>query len=238
MGDGLRLRARMSVVDALRVGGDAATRARAAHAAACEAFEQAWSAARAQVERDGRIACAAGCSACCHQHVAASAIEAVAIAAAIAGTPLALRAIATDRATGSLDAPARRRARIPCAFLAPDGSCAIHPVRPLRCRGVHSRDAALCRSQTDDPDAADAERRARVGEHPAFPLAPVRLADAALAGLAAAGAERGIAADTLELGRALALLLSEPGRAQATIAGMDDLAEARLDMSQRPVAST
>lgn len=230
----LRLRARVAVADALRTGGGAAGRARAAHLAACAAFEEAWDAARPEVERAGAIACAAGCSACCHQHVAVSAIEAVAVAAAIAGTPLEARARTADTAIGARDAPARRRARIPCPFLEPDGRCAIHPARPLRCRGVHGRDAALCLAQTDDPDAADAERRTRTGEHPAFPLAPVRLADAVLAGMAAAGAERGIVDDTLEFVRAVVLLLDDPGRAEATMAGADDLAEARLDAARRP----
>ncbi|MFM8680839.1 MAG: YkgJ family cysteine cluster protein [Alphaproteobacteria bacterium] len=234
MGAQLRLRARMAVADALRAGGDARARARAAHGAACAAFEAAWAAARAEVERAGAIACAAGCSACCHQHVAVSAIEAVAVADAIAGTDLEARVREADAAIGTRDAQARRRAGIPCPFLDAGGSCAIHPARPLRCRGVHGRDAALCRAQTDDPDAADAERSTRMGEHPAFPLAPVRLADAVLAGLAAAGAERGIADDTLELVRAVALLLDDPGRAAATMAGADDLAEARLDVQSRP----
>ena len=234
MGPQLRLRARMAVADALRTSGGATDRARAAHRAACEAFEEAWDAARAEVERAGPIACAAGCSACCHQHVAVSAIEAIAVAAAIAGTPLEARARDADAAIGARDAAARRRARIPCPFLEPDGRCAIHPTRPLRCRGVHGRDAALCRAQTDDPDAADAERRTRMGEHPAFPLAPVRLADAVLAGLAAAGAERGIADDTLELVRAVTLLLDDPARAEATMTGADDLAQARLDVARRP----
>ena len=73
-----------------------------------------------------------------------------------------------------------------------------------------------------------------MGEHPAFPLAPVRLADAVLAGLAAAGAERGIADDTLELVRAVTLLLDDPARAKATMTGADDLAQARLDVARRP----
>ncbi|MFM8678848.1 MAG: hypothetical protein ACKOGH_04435, partial [Alphaproteobacteria bacterium] len=131
-------------------------------------------------------------------------------------------------------APARRRAPIPSPIRDADGSSAIHPPRPQRGRGGRGRGAAICRAQTDDPDAADAERRTRVGDHPAFPLAPVRLADAVLAGLAEAGAERGIANDTLELVRAVALLLEEPGRAEATMAGADDLAAARLDVARRP----
>lgn len=236
---GLRLRVRMAVADALRLP-EPAQRAGAAHAAACDGFEEAWHRARPAVESEGAIACTAGCDACCHQHVAVHAIEAVAIAASLAGddgATLRARLAATDGVGGTMDAPTRRRARLRCAFLDADGGCAIYAVRPIRCRGVHSRDAALCLSQTDDPDAAAAERARRVGEHPAFPLLPVHLADAALGGLAAAAGERGMPLESLELGRAVMLLLEDPDRAAAVMAGLDDLAAARLDPAQRPVAA-
>jgi Fe-S-cluster containining protein len=233
-----RLRAQTSVADALRLP-DALTRAGDAQSAACRSFEETWSRARPDVERAGPIACTAGCAACCHQHVAVHAIEAVAIAAHLGRedcAALRARLAATDSISATMDPPTRRRARLPCAFLDRDGSCAIYAVRPLRCRGVHARDATLCLSQTEDPDAAAAERARRVGDHPAFPREPVRIADAALAGLAAAAAERGIARESLELGRAVTLLLAEPARAAAVMAGIDDLAAARLDLAQRPVA--
>lgn len=235
----LRTRARMAAADALRLP-EPGSRAAAAHRAACAAFDEAWTAARAEVEAQGAIACAAGCAACCHQHVAVHAVEAVAIADALAradAAPLRARLAATDARTGAMDAAMRRLARTPCAFLDAGGSCAIYEARPLRCRGLQSRDAALCHSQAADPAAAAAERAARVGEHPAFPRLPMELADAALTGLATAAADaRGIAADGLELGRAVQILLMEPTRAAAVMAGLDDLAEARLDLAQRQVA--
>lgn len=235
----LRLRVQMAAADALRLP-EPTARAQAAQRGACDAFTAAWDAARADVERAGAIACAAGCAACCHQHVAVHAIEAVAIARDLASDDrarLRARLSATDAVTGAMDAATRRKARTSCAFLEPDGSCAIYDVRPIRCRGLHSRDAALCRSQTADPEAAAAERAQRVGDHPAFPRLPLDLADAALGGLAAAATARGIASEALELGRAVSLLLADPARATAVLAGIDDLAAARLDLAQRPVAA-
>jgi hypothetical protein len=102
---------------------------------------------------------------------------------------------------------------------------------------VHSRDVDLCRSQTEFPDAAAAERAARHAVPHAFPLAPVQIADAALTGLALAQQDAGIATDTLELVTALGLLLRDPERARAAMAGQDDLAEARLNPDARPVAA-
>ena len=238
--DALRLRATMAAADALR---DHAPGSRAVRAqrAAGEGFAEAWAEARAAVERAGAIACAPGCGACCHQHVALLAVEAVAIASTLAAdreTTRRRRVAETDARTRSMTAPERRRARIACAFLATDGRCSIYEIRPIRCRGVHSRDAAECRRQTDDPDAAATERAQRVADHPAFPRLPVQLADAALGGLAAAAAERGIARESLELARAVQILLETPDRAAAVMAGVDDLAEARLDLALRPVAAT
>lgn len=237
--DALRLRAQMAAADALREP-SARERAQAAQRAACSGFEEAWATARPAVEREGAIACAAGCAACCHQHVAVLAVEAVAIAQVLAADPdptHRARLAATDARTGAMDAATRRRAHIACAFLAADGRCGIYEIRPLRCRGVHARDAALCLSQTEDPDAAVLERAQRLVDHPAFPRLPVQLADAALGGLAAAAAERGIGRDSLELARALTLLLATPDRSEAVMAGSDDLAEARIDITARPVAA-
>jgi hypothetical protein len=234
--DAVRLRARTGAEDALRLParGD---RAGAAQRAACDAFEESWAARRAEVEREGKIACAAGCATCCHQHVAVATIEAVAIADHLATRPdLAARLAAAAPRIAALSAPERRRARLPCPFLETDGRCGIYTVRPLRCRGVHSRDVGLCRAQTERPDEARRERDARTGPPAAFPLAPVHIADAALAGLALAQRGAGIADDTLEMVAALGALLADPARARAAMAGQDDLADARLDPAQRPVA--
>lgn len=234
----LRLRARMAALDALRQP-ETGARAGAAQAAVTAAFDAAWDSARPAVEAEGALACAAGCAACCHQHVAVAAIEAVAIAGALAAAApnLRVKALAAAARMTGMDAPTRRRARMPCPFLAADGACGIYPVRPLRCRGLQGRDAALCRAQTDDPVAAADERRTRTGAPDAFPTLPVRLADAALAGLVEAGATRGITGDTLELTRAVALLLGAPERADAAIRGQDDLAEARLETDRAGMAA-
>ena len=169
-------------------------------------------------------------------------LEALAIATALRreepGDQHALRArlVSTDAMTRDFDAPTRRRARIACAFLGAAGRCDIYEIRPLRCRGLHSRDAELCRRQTDHPDLAAAERARQPDPHPAFPLEPVRLADAGLAGLAAVCAERGIAHEPLELMRAVQLLLDDPDRMRGLLDGADGLVEARLDLAARPMA--
>jgi hypothetical protein len=235
--DAARLRARAAAIDGLRLP-DRASRAAAARRGASDAFEAAWAARRSEVDRAGAIACAAGCATCCHQHVAVALVEAVAIADVIAGdTRLARRVAEAAPRIGSLTALERRRARIPCPFLEADGRCGIYETRPIRCRGVHSRDVELCRSQTEFPDAAAAERAVRHEVPHAFPLVPVHIADAALTGLALAQQDAGIATDTLELVTALGLLLRHPERAKAAMAGLDDLAEARLDPDARPVAA-
>lgn len=236
--EAVRLRARAASADGLRHP-DRDRRAAAARAGASDAFEGAWATQRAEVERAGAIACAAGCAICCHQHVAVALVEAVAIAGAIADDArLAQRVAEAAPRISALPALERRRARIPCPFLEDDGRCGIYEIRPVRCRGVHSRDVELCRSQTERPDAAAAERAARREVPHAFPLVPVQIADAALTGLALAQQDAGIATDTLELVSALGLLLRDPGRAQASMTGQDDLAEARLDPDARPVAAT
>lgn len=232
----VRLRARMAAADALRLP-RREDRAAAARAAASAAFEDAWAGERPAVERAGAIACAAGCVACCHQHVAVALVEAVAIADHVArDATLSARIAAAAPDIAASPAAARRRARTPCPLLDPGGRCAIYTVRPIRCRGVHSRDADLCRAQTAHPEETARERDARDQPPPAFPLAPVHIADAALAGLVDAQAGLGMASETLELVAALDLLLRDPSRATAALAGLDDLAEARLDHAARPVA--
>ncbi|MFO0759287.1 MAG: YkgJ family cysteine cluster protein [Byssovorax sp.] len=111
------------------------------------------------------LACGPGCSSCCHVHVEATGPELMAIAAFIreALTDEAQRALkdALDRTlqrVADLDDEARWEARIPCALLDPSGLCAIHPVRPLRCRAFHSLDAAACRAAFEGRDEAEPPR--------------------------------------------------------------------------------
>jgi len=102
-------------------------------------------------EQSSRIACAPGCGACCVLNVAILFPEAVTIvsylrkrfdAQEIAGVTERLSALRRD--TDCLDDEERIFLRRNCAFLDEQGSCMIHPVRPLLCRAVSSTDASAC----------------------------------------------------------------------------------------------
>jgi Fe-S-cluster containining protein len=130
-------------------------------------------------------ACGRGCAFCCHVHVDATPAEIEAIAEYVVSTrspaELEALALALPRATG-LTHDERWAARLPCALLAADHSCSIHPVRPLRCRAFHSCDADVCREAFGggtEPDPVENETLARVY-------------DAAESGSDAALADRGI----------------------------------------------
>ena len=97
-------------------------------------------------------ACVRGCSACCTVNVATLAIEGVTAAAwlAVRLAPEAreLRArelLCFHDRVRWLEDEDRIASRETCPFLAADGACAIHPVRPLACRSLSSLDAGDCR---------------------------------------------------------------------------------------------
>ncbi len=102
--------------------------------------------------------CGRGCAWCCHQQVRVSAAEAIGIAEALteAYPPdwlASLRAIIAQRVEriGTLSTTrAYLEARLPCAFLAPDGGCAVYERRPLVCRGYHSLSRAACQEKYVD----------------------------------------------------------------------------------------
>jgi Fe-S-cluster containining protein len=79
--------------------------------------------ARVAARHGGEMQCAAGCSACCHQRLTVTAVEAAAIEAWAASLSAAERA-----ALGSTADPDR------CAALDDHGRCRIYPARPLVCR--------------------------------------------------------------------------------------------------------
>lgn len=91
-----------------------------------------------------RIACAKGCSFCCHTNVEVTILEAVAVAAQVATQPdLAAGALATAPQVAHMPPWIRYDRRIPCAFLR-DGACAIYDVRPRVCRAHVSYNVAAC----------------------------------------------------------------------------------------------
>ncbi len=96
------------------------------------------------------IKCKAGCPWCCYIRLTASGPEVLAVLDTIrktfsAGEVEALkRKVANvDGYTRGLDGEARARLRLPCPLLK-DGSCSVHPVRPLSCRAVASVDVSAC----------------------------------------------------------------------------------------------
>jgi hypothetical protein len=184
--------------DALAARRDPADAAQAAMAAA----DEAWIVLRLAVERAGVLVCRAGCAACCHQRVAVLPAEADLIARHIDKHDPGRRA----RLAGP------RALHDPCPFL--DGAtCAIYAVRPLRCRGLHSRDATVCRKWPEGRASAGAASDA-------FPPEPIALMDAALAGLGQALREAGHDTATLELGAAVLARLDRtaPGGGDEAVA--------------------
>lgn len=212
-------------LDALRAGRTTAALAGAA-AAGADIAEATWAAARPAVEarKQPGFACAAGCAWCCYQQVAASPAEAVVIARHVLQTfaPAALAALKArlaelDGASRGLGAAERAKLKRPCAFLE-DGRCTIYAVRPLRCRGVYSRDAEHCRWAMDNPDQifGNPDRHGKPGP---YPVEPARIMDTALTGLARALRDHGLAWGALDLTAALRLALDTPEVAERYLAG-------------------
>ena len=105
---------------------------------------------------DAAIACAAGCSSCCHSHVMASPVEIFAIVEHLRsqGDAVVEETIEKLRAYIALTSGLTRlehiRTRTPCVLLQ-DGQCSAYAVRPIACRGHHSADASVCQRVFDDP---------------------------------------------------------------------------------------
>lgn len=180
---------------------------------------QSWEATRGAVSfrlKIPAIACKAGCGWCCHQQVGVSVPEAIRIALHIRALPPAEAAVMTQRVwelderTNGLTTSRRTATKLPCAFLE-DGSCAIYPVRPLRCRGLHSTDVSFCISSFNDPAAVKAGLE--LGTlRPAFLGAPQHVYDQALNGVLKALHFARIADYGLELTAAVRELLDQPKR--------------------------
>jgi Fe-S-cluster containining protein len=147
--------------DARRAAAQAAAAALAPRKAEAEAARAAIAATdtffarvRAAVNLEPQLAamaCAAGCSWCCHQIVGITSAELALVAEAIAAKPPASRAAIAARARDAaakgkgLDQRQWWAARIRCPLLEDDGLCGIHASRPMPCRAHNSSDAGACR---------------------------------------------------------------------------------------------
>lgn len=229
-------------LDALRAGRTAAAVAAAA-AAAAEVADRAWAEARPAVEarKQPGFACAAGCAWCCHQQVALAPAEALAIARHVqqAFAPPQLAALkarlaALDSRSRGRSVRERAQLKTPCALL-DDGRCSVYAVRPLRCRGVYSRNAEHCRWAMENPEALfdQPDRHATPGP---YPVEPAKIMDTALTGLARALHDEGLSWEALELTAALRAALETPDAAEGYLAGQPVFAGTELPPreSQKP----
>ncbi|MEO7324921.1 MAG: hypothetical protein ABIW82_08845 [Dokdonella sp.] len=120
---------------------------------------QALDAALAGIPRDQlkTLACAQGCSFCCHRQVAASAAEVFglldhlrATLDATAFAQFSARCIATADLVAQMPPGQRALRSIACPALV-DGACAGYAARPFRCRAYNSLDVEPCRRFFDEP---------------------------------------------------------------------------------------
>jgi len=113
-----------------------------------EAFHAGFERSMAHVPPEPRVACAAGCSMCCHNWIPVTAPEALLIAAHLRGADLAAARAAemahAAEAGRGLDRDQRLEQRLACPLLA-EGLCSIYALRPLACRSFFSLSLDACR---------------------------------------------------------------------------------------------
>jgi len=153
------------------------------------------------------VACGPRCPSCCVSKVVVAAPEILRIAAYLRDRlapeeleVLRSRVRAADDRSRDLSRRERAVAGIACPLLV-EGSCSVHPVRPLICRAWTSLDRRACEQHFANPDGA--------------PVAPAHtlvheLGGAVLGGLTLACADAGRDADLLELNAALRIALDHP----------------------------
>jgi Fe-S-cluster containining protein len=112
-----------------------------------------------QVRAEGMaIACAAGCSYCCHLRVSVLPHEAVALFSYLRSEiprdqrqRIEARLVENAMRIKSMTREEHFATNITCAFLE-ESMCTVHPVRPSACSGYHSMDVDQCRYAFDHPD--------------------------------------------------------------------------------------
>jgi Fe-S-cluster containining protein len=204
--------------DALRRGSDAA-----ACVAACrhtvDVVETEFAARRAE---GTAIACAPGCTFCCHQRVGLYAHEAIALLSRLRA--LASRAVAeaiearisaNALAVDGMTVEQHRRANLSCAFLI-DGRCAMYDVRPLACARYHSLSRARCEHAFGHPEDVGTPSNARpvLAELQTFASSREAATEAALG-------EAGLSVAKGELHQVLRALLASPSLVERWSAGED-----------------
>ncbi len=177
-----------------------------------EAVAEFHAAAEREAEEEGgnRVACGPGCPHCCVLNVSVLLSEAASIAIRLSND---LPADELARLVKRLDDRRLRvrwmengeriRLGIGCPFLDAAGSCAIHPYRPIVCRGFTSFDLASCKAALDPSDPEPPEYL------PMDLRRRVILQDAYLA-LAEAMEQRGMETRCIELSAGVFTFLTAP----------------------------
>lgn len=169
---------------------------------------------------ESRLACRAGCSACCTVNVATLPVEGIAVAgylrqrltpAEIAGRAAALLAF-HDQVRWCED-DERIRVGLVCPLLDARGACLVHPVRPLACRGISSLDAEECRRALAERASDDGAGVVRMN------LLQKALYDEALDAVTSALSARGLDARTRDVSGMAGVFLADAGRVEDYVAG-------------------
>ena len=163
-----------------------------------------------------RLACAKGCSYCCHTWVGATAPEALLLAGVIRADAARLPGLVDDivarsRPLAGLTAAQRFGAKLPCPLLV-DGACSRYRERPAMCRQATSLDLSGCLEEF--------EGKGLGGE---IPVSAVYLAHTRNSRVPLVAALRlaGLDARTYELSAALARALETEDAEARWLAGED-----------------
>lgn len=165
-------------------------------------------------------ACGRGCAACCTVNVSTLAIEGAAAAAWLAErlgpeqrAARARELLRFHDRVRWLEDEDRIASRETCPFVAADGACAIHPVRPLACRSLSSLDAADCRRALRERVERDGGGEVRMN------LLQHALYTDAVAALQAALTRAGLDARCRDVSGMAGAFLADPALGAAFLAG-------------------
>lgn len=177
------------------------------------------------------IACAKGCTWCCHVSVTARAPEIFLMANRIRELPkdqyedVLNRVRAADQRTRHMSGQERARQKVPCAMLK-DGGCSVYDARPGACRGFVSVSADACRRGYDGEPTQIVT-----------PSTWTKLRDAHKQALWAAIAAAGRPADSYELHHALRIALELPDAESRWLSGEDVFAAVARATIEDPAVS-
>lgn len=169
-------------------------------------------------QAEAPLACARGCTFCCHQYVGLSVPELAVLAKFITSrmnragqTRLLARLSEVALATLGMGHFERASSHIDCPLLDPESRrCTVYVARPLTCRGMHS----LSREACEEDDVAPGRTR------PIPQYASHKAVTRSIAiGLQLGLAERGAQVSELELTAALRQVLERPEMFQRWIGG-------------------